>query len=69
MKRVWTIIEYWTNKEGIEEVFYLNHAYLSSMSFGSEEMAFMTNDVREAIDYLKKCNEMFPERIFEIMEM
>jgi len=28
--------------------FYLNHAYLNSMDFGSEDMAWTTNDLEKA---------------------
>ncbi len=30
------------------ETFYLNHAYLSSLSFGSEDMAWTTDDREKA---------------------
>lgn len=36
---MYTIIEKWRG-----DVFYLNHAYLSSLSFGSADMAWTTDD-------------------------
>ncbi|OQX10476.1 MAG: hypothetical protein BWK73_20015 [Thiothrix lacustris] len=51
--------------------FYLNHAYLSSLSFGAEDMAWSTESYREAVDMLKrvKVAKRGERRVFKIEEL
>lgn len=39
------------------DVFHLNHSCLSSLSFGSEDMAWTTDDLAEAEAMLKRVEE------------
>lgn len=43
------------------ETFYLNHAYISSCSFGSEDMAWVTDDREKAELMLDRVNTRNPE--------
>lgn len=63
-----TIIENWVSDvDGEEATFYLNHAYLGSLSFGTEDMAWTTEDRSEAIEMLEKCSAKHPSKNFELL--
>lgn len=56
------------------EIFYLNHAYLSSLSFGSEDMAWTTEDKEKAELMLERCEHSAGRLFsayteFEVMEL
>lgn len=53
-------------EENDEEIFYLNHAYLSSLTFGSEEMAWTTDDKEKADLMCEKC-ERESEGLFRLI--
>ena len=44
-----------TKKNGGEPFFYLNHAHLGSMEFGSRDMAWSNEDYHVAWSMLNKC--------------
>lgn len=61
----YTIIQkdYFEDNKDEPEIFYLNHAYLGSLSFGSEDMAWTTDDKEKAELMLEKC-EAKASRLF-----
>lgn len=51
------------------DTFYLNHSALSSLSFGSEDMAWGTDDCEKAELMLFKVETRYPDRIIDITEI
>jgi len=40
---------------------YLNHSCMNTLSFGSEDMAWTTNYMHEAVSMLKRCKKKHPK--------
>ena len=64
-----TIVETWFDEiNNKEEKFYLNHSCLSSLSFGSEEMAWVSEDRTEAEMMYEACVTKHPDADLEMIE-
>ena len=65
-----TIVEKWfDDSENKTETFYLNHSCLNSLSFGSEEMAWTTEDRTEAEMMYEACVTKHPDNDIEMLEL